>query len=111
MLSALRGILKECWRLGYTSAEDYERAQDLAPVRGETLPKGRPLSGKELRMLFDACAEDEKPGRGVRDAVMLATLYVCGFGESQVYICSFGSRTCNSEGVTAEGEVSTTPKM
>ncbi len=84
MLSALRGVLKECWRLGYTSAEDYERARDLAPVLGETLPRGRSLSGKELRMLFDACADDEKSGRGVRDAAMLATLYVCGLRRSEL---------------------------
>ena len=83
MLSALRGVLKECWRLGYVSAEDYHRARDLGPVRGETLPKGRSLSYKEMKNLFDACADDEKPGRGARDAALLAVLYVCGLRRSE----------------------------
>src|SRR5437660_981351 len=31
-VSALRGVLKECWRLGYTSTDDYRQAVDLAPI-------------------------------------------------------------------------------
>ncbi|MDP9476380.1 MAG: site-specific integrase [Actinomycetota bacterium] len=80
MLSALRGVLKECWHLGYVSADDYHRARDLVPVRGETLPKGRSLSYKEIKNIFDACANDEKPARGARDAA----LYVCGLRRSEV---------------------------
>ncbi|MBA2534559.1 MAG: hypothetical protein H0V21_06075, partial [Rubrobacter sp.] len=38
MLSALRGVIKECWRLGYIDAEQRDRACDLPPVRGKTLP-------------------------------------------------------------------------
>jgi len=36
-LSALRGVLREAWRLGLMSAEDLARATDFAPVRGSTV--------------------------------------------------------------------------
>ncbi len=78
MLSALRGVLKECFRLGYMTAEDYARARDLAPVRGSSLPPGRSLSHGEIRRLFEACVEDDKGGRGARDAALVAVLYGCG---------------------------------
>ena len=42
MLSALRGVLKECFRLGYITAEDYGRARDLAPVRAPLSHRAAP---------------------------------------------------------------------
>src|SRR3989442_5704690 len=79
-LAALRGVLKECWRLGYVSAEDFQRASDLEPVRGSRLPRGRALQPGEVRALFAACEDDDqkKPAMAARDAAILALLYGSG---------------------------------
>jgi integrase/recombinase XerD len=82
MLAALRGVLKEAWRLGLMDAEDMHRAVDLPAVRGETLPRGRGLSQGDFRALFDACAAVPGPS-GVRDAALLSALYVGGVRRSE----------------------------
>ncbi len=84
MLSALRGVIKECWGLGYIGAEKCDRASDLSPVRGKTLPKGRSLTSGERKALFEWCADDKKPARGARGAALLAVLYVCGLRRGEV---------------------------
>jgi integrase/recombinase XerD len=83
-LAALRGVLRECWRLGRVGVEDYQRAVDLAPIRGSRLPRGRALETGELKALFDGCARDRRSASAARDAALLALLYGSGLRRAEV---------------------------
>jgi len=83
MLAALRGVLREAWRLGYLDAETYQRSADLAPIREETLPRGRALGAGEIAALMAACETDPGLG-GIRDGAMLALMYGAGLRRSEV---------------------------
>jgi hypothetical protein len=64
MLVALRGVLKECRRLGLMAAEDYRRALDPTAL-GAPSVSGRARARGDLRSVFEACGEDgsQAPGR------------------------------------------------
>jgi site-specific recombinase XerD len=83
MLAALRGVLKECWRLGLMAHDEYARAADIAPVRGQLPPRGRALKEVELEKLFRDCQGDLSPA-GVRDAAILGLLYGLGLRRSEL---------------------------
>ncbi len=73
-LAALRGVLKQCWRRGLMSAEAYQRAIDLPPIRTRGRRRALRLGFEELRRIDEACRADPGPA-GARDAAMLALLY------------------------------------
>lgn len=83
MLSALRGVLKEAWRLELMSAEDYRRAVDLKGVKGETIPAGREITDGEILALVKACKTDKTPA-GARDAALIGVLYAGGLRRAEV---------------------------
>lgn len=83
MLAALRGVLKESWRLGQMNAEDYTRAIDLETVKGTTLPRGRALQHGEIGAILAACCVDGSPA-GYRDAAIFALLYAAGLRRSEI---------------------------
>mgnify|MGYP000593996198 CR=1 FL=1 len=83
MLSALRGVLKACWKLELISAEDYQRAVDVDNVKGETLAAGRDLQQGEILALVTACADDGSAA-GVRDAAVIGLLYTCALRRAEL---------------------------
>lgn len=81
MLAALRGVLREAWRLGEMDIEQCERACDLAPIRGSRQPKGRMLVPEEMRRLLAVCPSTPA---GLRDAALIAVLYSGGLRRAEV---------------------------
>ncbi len=83
MLSALRGVLKQAWRLGLFDADAYHRAADVENVRASTLLSGRALTAEEIRRLFQVCTDDHS-AKGARDAAILAIFYGCGLRRTEL---------------------------
>lgn len=84
-LAFLRNVLKECWRLGYMTTDEYQRTVDVSNVPGSSLPqseKGRHLTAGELRSLFMAC--DDGTRAGARDGAILAVAYSAGLRRSEI---------------------------
>jgi site-specific recombinase XerD len=74
-LSALRQTLKEAWRLGQMTADDYHKAADVENLSGERLPAGRQITTDELEALLEACGQSPA---GIRDAAIISLLYAGG---------------------------------
>jgi site-specific recombinase XerD len=83
MLSSLRGVLKNAWRLDLMDAETYGRAVAVENVRAKVQPKGQAVEHEDLAALFEVCAEDESPA-GRRDAAMFAVLYGGGLRRAEL---------------------------
>ena len=88
LLAALRGVLREAWRLGQLTAEDYQRAIDIQHVKSETLPRGRDLDEGEIMALARACMNDGSPA-GVRDAAIIGILATCGLRREELVNLAF----------------------
>lgn len=85
MLSAMRRVLKECWRLGYISVETYQRAVDLERISGDSLSQaeaGRHVSHAEIAAVLRTCADGTLAG--VRDAAIIAIAYNCGLRRAEL---------------------------
>jgi site-specific recombinase XerD len=83
MLASLRGVLREAWRLGQMTAEDFHRAADIRTIKTQTLPRGRALASGEISALIRRCSHDSSPA-GIRDAAMIAVLYGAGLRRSEI---------------------------
>jgi len=83
-LSAVRGVLKEAWRLELIDRDTMERTVDVAPVRGRREQRGRAVSREELQAVFRTCAKDDNQAVGARDAAILALLYGSGLRRAEL---------------------------
>lgn len=101
-LAALRGVLKQCWRHGDMSAEAYQRAIDLPPVRGDSPRKTVQLGPKELKRLADACVGDSSPA-GARDEALLALLYGASLRRSEAVALDFSDYDMDTDELIVGG--------
>jgi integrase len=102
-LAALRGVLREAWRLGLMGGEDLARAVDLDGVAGSSLPAGRYVEDGEVRRLVAACLADDSPG-GRRDAAVLAVLFVGGLRRAEAVALDLDDYDTSSGHVTVTGK-------
>ena len=89
MLCALRRVLKEAFRLGLMSADDYGHAADIKNVRGDSPLRGRVLKTSEIAALLQDCLNDGDL-IGVRDAALIAVLSGSGLRRSEMVALNLG---------------------
>ena len=100
VLAAVRGTLREAWRLGLIDAETLARAVDVGNVSATTLPAGRHVDVGEVAALFRACGDTPV---GARDAAMLALLYGCGLRRSEAVTVQLDNYDQGAVTVTGKG--------
>ncbi len=82
-LAALRGVLREAWRLGDMSYETFRRVSDLAQVRGDRLRPRRSVDTRSFHKLVAVTGNDQTR-RGKRDFAMLSVLFGAGLRRSEL---------------------------
>jgi len=102
-LAALRGVLREAWRLGLMNGEDLARAVDLASVPGRSLPAGRYVEDGDVRRLVAACLADGSPG-GRRDAAVLAVLFAGGLRRAEAVALDIDDYDAGNGHLTVTGK-------
>ncbi|MFC7384862.1 tyrosine-type recombinase/integrase [Sphaerisporangium rhizosphaerae] len=88
-LVALRRVMREAWRLGLMTAEDYHRAADLPTLAHARLPAGQHVPPEVAGAALAACDQDASPA-GARDGALLAVLYSTGCRRAEVAGLAFG---------------------
>ncbi|MCT7952925.1 site-specific integrase [Ancylothrix sp. C2] len=81
-LTAVKQVLKCARKLKLISIDDYEDAVSVAPLTGNTPPRGRLLQPEEIGALIRVCVESKTPA-GMRDAAAIACL-CAGLRRSEV---------------------------
>ncbi len=102
-LCALRGVLREAWRLGLVSREEFERAIDLPAVRGSHQRLRPEIDPNRIRQLFLRPAHDTSP-RAVRDLAILAVLYGGGLRRAELSALSLGDVRDGALAVCGKGQ-------
>jgi site-specific recombinase XerD len=103
ILAAVRGVLREAWRLRLIPADDYQRAIDVGAIRGSRPLRGRHLATDEIQSLFLQCASDTGAA-GARDAALLGVLYGAGLRRAEVAALSIPDYSIADGALTVRGK-------
>jgi integrase len=82
MLSALRRVLKEAYKLDLMDAQSLTKAIDFPNIEGESEERGRSLSREEIAALLDSCQSESTID--VRDGALIAILRGTGLRRSEL---------------------------
>jgi site-specific recombinase XerD len=82
-LAALRGVLREAWRLNEMSFENSQRASDFARIRGDRSRPPKSVDTRRIEKLLAFTRRDETL-RGRRDLAILSVLYGAGLRRSEL---------------------------
>ncbi|MGE0193324.1 MAG: tyrosine-type recombinase/integrase [Planctomycetota bacterium] len=99
-VAALRGVLREAWRLGRFDAEALARITDDLKTKRDTTstdPAGRYVSASERARLF-ACVEDSPAG--ARDAAALGLLFGGGLRRAEAVRLTLDDLADDADGGT-----------
>ena len=77
-LTALRGVMRECWRMQLVDGDTLARVVDIPNVKGRRLPAGRMISKQELAFLWG-----QADRLGPRYGALLALLFHAGLRRSE----------------------------
>ena len=80
-LLAVRGVIKECWRLGLVEQDVYLRIAEVEPVRPTGREVGRALKPAEVKALIQNCGAD---AAGKRDRVAVVLACFAGLRRSEI---------------------------
>ena len=101
-LAALRGVLRQAWRMGQLTTDDYQRVRDVSGVSGSRRPTGRALEQWELTGLFRAC--DDGTLIGLRDAALVALLFSGGLRRAEASALDLDAFDAANSAVTLVGK-------
>ena len=85
ILTAVRCVLKEAWRLGLMGIEDYHRAIDVKAIAGSGPDQaaGRALRDGEKAAILAVCRADSSPA-GPRDAAIFGLSVYAGLRRAEI---------------------------
>ena len=75
-LAAVKGVLREAWRMGLITTDNYMRAKDIRSIKGDS-ELGHFASPEEVTALLET-TRTGPPNRGIRDEAILRLMFTVG---------------------------------